>query len=203
MKKLNRIITIVLVAVGFAVAPANAQFRFGVKAGVNVNSLHFNTNDFNTSNRAGFTGGVMAEFTVPLLGIGGDVSALYTHRSVKSVKGIDDPDDNEQPFSFNSDYIDIPINFKWKINIPVVNNIIRPFLTTGPSFAFLINKSKVPEGYKNKDIAWNFGFGVELVKHLQLGASYGLGLSKVAKGADLTDIYGKSRVWTVTAAYLF
>ena len=193
MNKLTRIIAIVVLAVGSALVPAQAQFRFGIKAGVDVNSLHFDKSTFDSGNQAGFTGGLMAEFTVPVIGIGGDVSAMYTHRSVEG--------------QTSPDYINIPINLKWKINIPLVNKIIRPYIATGPSFAFLINKSKVPEGFKNQDIAWNFGFGVELVKHLQMGASYGLGLNnsaiKLLEGGSNADIYGKSRVWTVTAAYLF
>lgn len=194
MKKLRKAILLVMVAIGVASVPAQAQFRFGIKAGVDVNSFHFDTSTLDKDNRAGFTGGLMAEFTVPIVGIGGDISALYTHRTVD---GMED----------SPDYINIPINLKWKINIPVINSIIRPYLATGPSFAFLINKSKLPGTYKNQDIAWNFGFGVELIKHLQIGASYGLGLNKSFKelldGSPSADIYGKSRVWTVTAAYLF
>lgn len=193
MKKINRIIAIALLAIGFAAVPAQAQFRFGIKAGVDVNKLQFDTKTFDSDNRVGFIGGLMAEFTVPIIGIGGDISALYTHRSLEG--------------ETSPDYINIPINLKWKINIPVINNIIRPYLATGPSFAFLINKSKVPEGFKNKDIAWNVGFGVELIKHLQIGASYGIGLNKTVEekitGDTGVDIYGKSRVWTISAAYLF
>ena len=56
------------------------------------------------------------------------------------------------------------------------------------------------------DTAWSFGAGVEVLSHLQVSASYGLGLTKALKttGATSTaNIEGHNRYWTVTAAYLF
>jgi len=55
-------------------------------------------------------------------------------------------------------------------------------------------------------VAWNFGFGVQLVKKVQLAASYGIGLTKSASGEDSLYVSGlssKNRFWTVTAAYMF
>ena len=127
---------------------------------------------FNTDNRAGFVGGAMVEFTVPVIGVGVDASLLYVHREAKSTT------DN-----IKRDYIDIPINLKYKFSIPVIDNVLRPFVTTGPSFAFLASKKGIDEALENKttDIAWNFGFGVELLKHVQVAASYGLGLTNTLK----------------------
>ena len=143
----------------------------------------------------------MIEFTVPVIGLGFDLSALYVHRETKSV---DEDFDN-----IKRDYIDIPINLKYKLSIPVINKVVKPFVTTGPSFAFLTSKKAIEDAYKNKsvDIAWNFGFGLELLSHVQVAASYGLGLTNTLKAVGVTDnsekINGKNRYWTVTAAYLF
>ena len=53
------------------------------------------------------------------------------------------------------------------------------------------------------DVAWNFGFGLQLIKKLQLSASYGLGFTKAYKlldsDAHAANIEGKNRYWTVTA----
>ncbi|MDE6524772.1 MAG: PorT family protein, partial [Paramuribaculum sp.] len=106
------------------------------------------------------------------------------------------------------EYIEIPLNLKWKINVPVVASIVKPFLTTGPSFSILTSKENFRE-FKNKktDVAWNFGFGVELIKHIQVSASYGIGMTKAFESVGLTNgsqnIDAKNRYWTVTAAYLF
>lgn len=194
----------IIVALAFAVAtvaavPASAQFRIGPKVGLNVNKLHFNSDLTTADNHAGFNVGVMAEFTVPVIGVGVDLSAMYVRRSTQW---------SQQNQIDKREYIEIPLNLKWKMNIPVINNIARPFLTTGPSVAFLTSRRSF-EGFKNKecDVAWNFGFGVELIRHLQVSASYGLGLTKVLEKVDVINgnagIEGKNRYWTVTAAYLF
>ena len=208
MKKTTRFFAVVMVAVAAIVAavPSQAQFKFGLKAGAAINSLKFSNSEelkssFSKDNRAGFVGGAMIEFSVPVIGLGFDLSALYVHRETKSV---DEDFDN-----IKRDYIDIPINLKYKLSIPVINKVVKPFVTTGPSFAFLTSKKAIEDAYKNKsvDIAWNFGFGLELLSHVQVAASYGLGLTNTLKAVGVTDnsekINGKNRYWTVTAAYLF
>lgn len=203
MKSLKRILVAAAVAL-LAMAPAAAQVRFGVKAGVALNDLHFNkdiVNDLSsTSNRAGFTGGVMAEVQVPIVGLCIDGSVLYTHRSAE-LKG------SKSNEVFKRDYIDIPVNLKYKFNILGLSNIFTPYLFTGPDFAILLS-DKDQNGYTNKTLntSWNVGFGAELLRHLQVSATYGIGLSKALEYVGVGDgqnISGKDRYWTVTAAYLF
>ncbi|MDE6652227.1 MAG: porin family protein [Paramuribaculum sp.] len=192
MKSVKMIIAALVVVFGLTAVPAEAQFRFGPKVGVNINRLSFDNKAFNSDNRAGFNAGVMTEFTVPVIGIGVDLSVMYVRRNDKfETEGV-----------WHKDYIDIPLNLKWKMNIPVVNNIVRPFITTGPDFAFLTSKRSF-NNFRNKkcDVAWNFGLGVELFKHLQVAGSYGLGLNKFTSTEDYKE--GKNKYWTVTAAYLF
>lgn len=209
LKKTLVVAVVTLIAVCSAM-PATAQFRFGLKAGVAISNLKFsNGNELwnsvtDENNRAGFVGGAMIEFTVPVIGVGLDASALYVHRNVGT----------ERTDALKRDYIDIPINFKYKLNIPAVGAFVKPFVTTGPSFAFLVSKKNELEvagvaAVKNKsmDIAWNFGFGVELLSHIQVSASYGLGLTNTLETIGVVSnresIEGKNRYWTVTAAYLF
>lgn len=203
MKLVKRVIAVAVVAL-MAIAPAAAQVRFGVKAGVALNSIHFNkeiVNDITDgSNRAGFTGGVMAEVHVPIVGLCVDASLLYAHRSAE-LKG------STSNVVFKRDYIDIPVNLKYKFNIVGLSSIFAPFVYTGPDFAILVSDSK-QEGYKNKTLntSWNLGFGAELFSHLQVSATYGIGITKAMeyvgiKGSE--SVSGKDRYWTVTAAYLF
>lgn len=198
--------SIVAILVVLSASQASAVIRFGFKAGVALNSLKYSGVEvMDKSNRAGFTGGIMGEFTVPVVGIGVDASLLYAHRSFGSEEQI-----SEGTNVCKSDYIDIPVNLKYKLNIPVINNIVRPFLTTGPSFSFLLGKRQVSEIFKREavDVSWNVGFGVELIKHIQVAASYGFGINKafsvmVPEAGGTAKIEGKNRCWTVTAAYLF
>lgn len=189
------------------IMPAMAQFRFGVRAGLNVNSLHFNKEIFDENNRAGFTGGVMAEFTVPIIGVGADLGVMYVRRNSQFMQTLADKTTEVQ--NLNSDYIEIPLNIKYKIGIPAISSILKPYIFTGPSFAFLTSKKHIENFVHDKtcDIAWNFGLGLEFFNHLQVGASYGLSMTKafqaVNLAGDAAGIEGKNRYWTVTAAWLF
>jgi hypothetical protein len=68
--------------------------------------------------------------------------------------------------------------------------------------------------YKNAEVGLNLGFGVMLLKHLQVGANYNMALTESAK-ADVSESVGsaalgalngktfKSKVWQVSVAYIF
>lgn len=201
MKLFSKVMAVVVVAAA-AVLPAQAQFKWGIKAGMAVNSLKLNKEVFESGNRAGFTGGLMAEFTVPIVNIGFDASVLYANRSVELPEAVDGGVFNVRKYSRN--YIDVPINLKYKIGLPLVGKIITPFITTGPDFSFLISKDNMRNAFSNKkfDCAWTVGAGIQLVNHLQIGATYGFGMTKSVSG-DKSLYSGKNRCWTVTAAYLF
>lgn len=202
--KLYRSIIVALVMVVGAVAAttASAQFRFGIKAGVNISKLSFDKsvkeNLFTKDNQAGFTGGIMAEFTVPIIGIGGDISAMYVRRNAQYML-----DNNVK--TDHRDYFEIPINIKYRFSLPVVGNLISPYLFTGPSFAFLTSRRAVQDAFKNKavDTSWNIGLGLQLVNHIQVSASYGFGIGKQFKMPEGGDVDARNNYWTVTAAYLF
>lgn len=200
MKSLRKAFVVAVFSI-LAIVPSYAQFSFGPKVGVAVNNLHFNKDVLDTDNRAGFTGGLMLQFIVPVANIGFDASVMYVHRSAS----LDlDLNGNTKSFSNGRDYIDIPVNLKWMIGLPLVGKIITPYIFTGPSFSFLVSKKDVEDFVENKtcDIAWNLGAGVQLFTKLQIGASYGWGLTKAVTGKN-DKIDGKNRYWTITAAYLF
>lgn len=194
-----------------AVIPAMAQFSIGPRVGLNVNSLHFDNKLWDTENRAGINAGVQAEFMIPMINFGFDASVMYVHRTSNFDYYTQDVNLSTTEVSENisCDYIEIPINLKYKIGLPVVGKIVTPYIFTGPSFAFRTSKAAIKEFYhaKKSDIAWNFGIGVQLFSHLQIGASYGLGMTKAYEAIDSSHqnagIEGKNRYWTVTAAYLF
>ena len=201
MSKIKRFWMVALVLAMFI--PASAQLKFGPRVGVAVNGLHFDKTILDKDNRAGFTAGLQLEFTVPLIGVGGDISAMYVHRSSSFMR-----ENTKNWETAKADYVEIPLNFKYKLTLPAISSIIAPYVFTGPSFSFLCSKQIVNDIKQNKcDVAWNFGFGVELIKHLQVSASYGLGLTKALQFVGQADngisIEGKNRYWTVTAAYLF
>ena len=205
MKSYRKVILTLIVALcGMGVA--NAQFRFGVKAGLNLNSIHFNKLEDNLKkdNQCGYTAGVMTEFTVPVIGIAADLSLMYTRMNseVEAVEGV--------KTSYNKNFLEIPLNLKYKLGLPMIGHIITPYILTGPSFAIKLDKNSL-DAIKTKtcQVAWNVGVGVELIKHLQITGAYGFGINNIMKftgvgGLNTTnDVKVKNNYWTVTAAWLF
>lgn len=198
MKNLSKIIIIAAIAI-FATSTVQAQVRFSLKGGVTINELKWDKDIFSSDNRMGFTGGLMLEIGMPIVGLGIDASVLYTHR------------ENElylEGEKLKRDFLDIPVNAKYKLQIPVLSKVIAPFVTTGPDFALLLSdKDKGDFKARKWNISWNVGFGAELFRKLQIHANYGIGISKafeyIGKEVDSQTVDGKDRYWTITAAYMF
>lgn len=211
MKSLKRIFIAVALIFVIGATATNAQVKFGVKAGVAVNDMKFDKEVFDAGNRAGFTGGVMLEVMLPIANLGFDVSAMYVRRTTNITMSDDQGQivANSSSENLNRDYIEIPLNLKYKFGLPLVGKVVSPYIFTGPSFAFLTSKKAVKEAYENKsfDVAWNVGLGVQVLNKVQVGASYGFGLTKAleksGKIQNAPNIEGKNRYWTITAAYLF
>lgn len=202
MKRIT-LIAIVAAIVIAATATAHAQVRFGVKGGITLNELKWDKTIVSKDNRAGFTAGLMMEIGMPVVGLGIDASVLYAHRQ-------DDMflQDEMQNMKLKRDYLDIPINVKYKIQIPVLCKIISPFVTTGPDFALMLGDTDKGDFKTRKwNTSWNVGFGAELFRKVQIHANYGIGLTKafeyIGKHVDSTPIKGKDKLWTITAAYMF
>lgn len=218
MKNL-KVLLLAVVAVAFSALPAAAQFRIGPRVGVEVNSMRLNNSIFENDNRAGFTGGVTAEFTIPVVNLAFDLSVMYVHRvnnnTVKNTGNLTagDAEVIASDKYRKRDYIEIPLNFKYKFGLPVVGKVLSPYIFTGPSLAVLASKKHITDAYENKafDVAWNFGLGLQFFTHLQVSASYGLGLTNSLKKLPVSvpginpgePIEGKNKYWTITAAWLF
>ena len=199
MKKVTGLVLIILMA--FIAVPAKSQLKFGVKGGLNISSVHLNSDILKADNVTGFQIGPMIETTIPLIGVGLDAAILY------SQKGMDVKSETGTSTNVKTDYIDVPVNLKWKFGLP----IIKGYLAAGPYIGFRVGGDKfweipgsvVGQGKaKNFSAGLNFGAGVELISHLQVGINYGLGLTD-NYSAEKYDLNAKNRGWSVTAAILF
>ncbi len=208
INKMNRknlkYILVLTVALLAAATPATAQLRFGVKGGLGINSMKFNKDVLDNDNQLGWTAGVTAEVQVPVIGLAFDGAVQYTHR--KSELYTDDAEGT----TYKRNYIEVPIHVKYKIGMPVVGNIVAPFLFAGPDFAFLTNSTDKGNSFKDKDVALSLdlGVGVELFKKLQVSATYSAGLTKAFEYVGVNrdkypDVKGKDKCWTIAAAYFF
>ena len=199
MKKVTGLVLIILMA--FIAVPVKSQLKFGVKGGLNISSVHLNSDILKADNVTGFQIGPMIETTIPLIGVGLDAAILY------SQKGMDVKSGTGTSTNVKTDYIDVPVNLKWKFGLP----IIKGYLAAGPYIGFRVGGDKfweIPGSVvgqvkaKNFSAGLNFGAGVELISHLQVGINYGLGLTD-NYSAEKYDLNAKNRGWSVTAAILF
>lgn len=198
MRRITQIAIIVALIIT-ATSTAQSQVRFGVKGGITLNKLKWDKEVVNKDNRAGFTAGLMMEIGLPVVGLGIDASVLYAHR---------EDDMYFEDVKLKRDYLDIPLNVKYKVQIPVLCKIITPFVTTGPDFALMLGDTDKGDFKTRKwNTSWNVGFGVELFRKLQVHANYGIGITKAFKyiGKDVNSepVQGKDKLWTITAAYMF
>lgn len=208
MKALKAILFTLIMIASASTVPASAQFKFGPKVGLTVNDIKFNEDVLKGENQAGWTAGLMAEFTVPIIGIGADLSAMYVRRNSEFMQANNITKNNR-------DYIEIPLNVKYKFTLPAVGQLVAPYIGVGPSVSFLTSKKAIQEAYYNKSVDWalNFGIGVQLFSHLDVNARYGLGLTKAVQTLKPelvgiptgipAGIEGKNRYWTITVGYLF
>lgn len=214
MKTLKRLALVAAALLIFA-GSANAKIlSFGLKAGLNVNKLHFNKEALSDltspSNSTGWEAGVMVEANVPIIGLGFDVSLMYARMNNGTQAYYKDETGSIQAFNGKNagkNFLMIPVNVKYKFNLPVVSHYIVPFIFTGPDFAFKLDKNII-NSMKTKtcQVAWNVGLGLEFVRHLQIAASYGFGINNIADKvhlANAVDLNVKNNYWTVTAAWLF
>lgn len=213
MKAFKRIALLVMAVVMVAGTADAKILRFGVKAGANFNKLSFSkeiVHDINKANSTGWEAGVMMEANIPVVGLGVDLSLMYARMNNN---GSIYDSNNELVYDAGKNFIMLPLNLKYKISLPVVGKYLAPYIFTGPNFVFNLDKNILSD-VKNKkcQVAWNVGLGVELFKHLQIGASYNFGMGKIGNAVfnsvvgttqNNLDYTVKNNYWMVTAAYLF
>ena len=199
MKRLFGII--LLAACMVAALPAQAQLRWGVKGGVNLSKASFTNigDNFKKDNFTGFFIGPMAEFQIPVVGLGLDASLLFAQRGI-TVSG------EGEDYTVKQNGIDIPVNLKYSIGL---GSLIGFYLAAGPDFYFDLGKDKRLAGAdvdkRKAEVGINLGAGVKLFSHLQVGANYNIPLGKTAKLVDEDGEFAsyKTKTWQFSVAYLF
>ncbi len=210
MKKTLAIMLLAVIGVCYAV-PSKAEFKIGPRIGLNVNKLNFDGKMFDGSHRCGFTGGIQAEYMLPMISLGIDLSLMYSYMDYNVEENVSGTNQSTNT-KFGKHFLEIPLNIKYKIGIPVVKKIFSPYVFTGPSVAFRLDKDENKYfSTKTSQWVWNIGLGLEFINHLQIGASYGFGMNNIMDGVELpvvgqvnTDkLKARTNYWTVTAAWLF
>lgn len=180
MKKL--LVSFILVA-AFAIT-SEAQFRFGVKGGINFSKFSTSIEELESSATA-WQVGLVSQFKIPIVGLGIQPELLYTIS-----KGEDS----------SISYFQLPINLRWQ---PLPIPLVKPVILAGPYFGYAVNFSGFKDGIKDniKKFDWGIGLGlgVEIWK-FQVAGRYSWGLQDISKVSEF-DI--KNNVFSLSAAYFF
>ena len=184
---------------------AQAQVKFGVKGGLNLTSMKLDKSAVDKSNQAGFFIGPTVNFTLPVVGLGIDASALYDQRSAKV---LDE--------TLKQQSIQIPINVRYGFGL---GNTASLYIFAGPQFGFAIG-DKVTElandaadwRLKDSNLSANVGLGIMLLNHLQISANYNIALGTTGE-VDVNNAVNtawntaigkaKANAWQLSVAYFF
>lgn len=217
---MRKIISMCALAVALLVAaPAPAQVKFGVKAGLNLSKVSTSGaigDNLKNDNRAGYFFGPMLDVKVPLIGLGVDGALMYNQRNGKvgaAYAGVETSEDLTQHS------IAIPVNVKksWGLG-----GLASMFVAVGPQFDFTIGGKKWKDmeafgeeaaedasvKWKGSNVSLNLGAGVLLLSHLQAGIGYNISLGKTAEVDSKYDavkkaVTSKTNSWQFHVAYLF
>lgn len=190
----------------FTAAPSQAQVKFGLKGGLNVTDMSLSSEVLNESNKTGFFVGPTVKFTLPIVGLGLDASALYDQRDAK-LKG----EDGSENVSLRS--INIPINVRYTFGM---SSLAAIYLAAGPQFGYNIGEKNIfsdedGNGFslKKSNFSVNVGAGITLMSKFEIGATYNIACGKTGE-LNLIDAAGKQlsestrmNSWQVSAAYYF
>lgn len=188
---MKKIISGLMVAICLGLAiPAQAQIKFGVKGGANLSKIDFDKSDLKSDNMAGFFIGPMAEFTIPIVGLGIDGALLFSQKGVKA--------DSDAAKQYG---LDIPINLKYNIGL---GSLFGIYLAAGPDFYFDFAKKNEGIDKKRAQVGINVGAGVKLINHLQLGVNYNIPMGDSFTFENAGRAIGaKTKTWQLSAAYIF
>jgi opacity protein-like surface antigen len=190
---MKKILTLVVL---FAVVTMTAQaqgVKFGVKGGLNITKMTFSEDVYKSDNQTGFYIGPTVKISLPL-GFGVDIAALYDQRSAK----VEDTDIKQKS-------LNIPVNARYNIGL---GNKAGIYLTAGPQFGFPVSDkvydTEVGE-YRLKDanLSINFGAGLTLLGHLEIGFTYNLAAGKSGEFTGYDDVDTHNNAWQIGAAFYF
>lgn len=210
-------IACVLVAFMAVVSVSQAQLKFGIKAGANVNNLTSDVSDMIDQVKGSSTYQLGVLFQAKALGFTIQPEALYVVKSSMinnlTIDGIYSGENVE----YKTQNIEVPINLQYGFGFIIG----RAYLQAGPYVSFVAStlmdgEENFDEKLKNSmntfDYGVGAGFGVELLG-FQLSAKYDWGMGKLGDAHIPTGVGDavinnpfndmQNRTLNVSLAYIF
>ena len=213
---MRKIFTAAIVAATmlFSIRSAQAQVKFCLKGGLNVTNMSLNSEVFDADNQTGFFIGPTVKFTLPIVGLGIDASALYDQRDAKIT--VEDKGASVES-KIKNQSINIPINLRYGVGLGSTASV---YLFAGPQFGFNVgdkNQSLFKDmgewRLKSSTFSVNVGLGAMLLSHLQISANYNIACGKTGEttvSSALGELAqsaakkrGRANAWQIGLAYYF
>ena len=201
--------------------PACAQLKFGIKGGADLVEMSFSRDVLRSSNCSGFFIGPMAKFGLPVVGLGMDISALYSQRNFNSngeTVPLSDTGESAtsesvvltESWSCTQRQVIFPVNVRYSVGLGSMANI---FAFAGPQFGLHLGNDvkhildDIGEWrLRDAQFSVNVGGGFT-VSHLQATVNYNVGVGKTGEVTfrDATDaaFSSRARSWQISFAYFF
>ena len=208
---MKKVIALVVLAAAMTLTAQAQGIKFGVKGGLNITKMSFSEDVFKSDNKTGFFVGPTLKLSLPM-GFGVDIAALYDERSadvsgglVKTEGGNDMLVYNTESETIKQKSLQVPVNLRYNIGLGSMAGI---YLAAGPQFGFPVAdkvfETKVGE-YRLKDanLSINFGAGLTLMGHLEVGFTYNLAAGKSGEFRNWNDVDTHNNAWQISAAYFF
>ena len=204
---MKKVIALVVLAAAMTLTAQAQGIKFGVKGGLNITKMTFSKDIVSSDNKTGFFVGPSLKLSLPM-GFGADIAALYDERSadvtgVSSNAGTTSSTASNETIKQKS--LQIPVNIRYNIGL---GSTAAVYLAAGPQFGFpvadKVYDTKFGE-YRLKDanLSINFGAGLTLMGHLEVGVTYNLAAGKSGEFKDWNDVDTHNNAWQISAAYYF
>ena len=195
--KLKHLIIFLFIAIAFS---SQAQLRYGFRFGGDFAAASLkNAPDYSLVNGSGFTGGLMLEYQFEKNGFAPDIALTYARHNTRLSFN------DEKPFSFGRNFIDVPIRFKYKFWLKSTHELFAPMIYTGPLLSFRVDHNKAfPLKSKVFQPGWDVGIGFDAINFIQITAGYRFGLGNAADSfSGCPDAVLHTNGWNITANILF
>lgn len=208
MKRIYTVVSVIILGLASSLtAQAQGGFRWGVMGGASFSKFSTNQEKLKSDLFTSFHIGPMVEYELPIFPLALEAGLLYAQKGMNIEKA------GEDALSLKSNLIEIPVNVKgYVFSIPAA----RFFILAGPSFNFALNTNIGDIKLDNSNdikanklgIGLNAGIGVEVLKYLQISATFNAAMSdsyKFEGAAKVLNDYinTKEKGFSVTARVLF
>lgn len=194
--------------------PSQAQVKFGLRGGLNINNFSMSSDCFKSKNTTGFYVGPTVLISLPIIDI--DASVVYDQRTFDAEGQATVTEEDGSTYTeyttmegLKKKNIDIQANIRKGFGLGSAASV---FIFAGPQFGFNVGSKKEVENWtwKSSDFSINLGVGAVILNHLEAKVNYNIACGKSADASLSSTLNGvkenltpKANAWQIGLAYYF